>query len=143
MPKRAAIDRGLEIKIPMTSCWCAKLPKQGFARIGISRGPPRRQSGYRVYSPLAPGPWFRSVDVHEFARLYMSQLAKLDPREVLRELAALAGDDIPVLLCFETPGSGNCHRGWVSAWFADGLGIKVFEYGQEGAGWGWTHPMLP
>jgi len=144
MPKRAAIiGRELQIKVPVTSCWSAKLPERGFSRVGISRGPPRRQRGYRVYRPLAPGPWLRSVDAHEFARLYMEQLAKLDPREVLRELAAIAGTDVPALLCFEAPGRGSCHRGLLSVWFADTLGIRVFEYGYEDAGWGRAHPMLP
>lgn len=73
----------------------------------------------------------------------MGHLAKLDPLEVLCDLAALAGDKVPALLCFERPGSQWCHRGLVSAWFGDTLGIRVFEYGHENAGWGWAHPMLP
>ena len=63
--------------IPMTASWSTALP-DSYARIGISRGRPRRQSGYRVYSPLAPGVWWNRVDLSEFYKLYMEQLAELD-----------------------------------------------------------------
>ena len=121
-----------------------RLPET-YVRVGISRGPPRGQRGYRMYAALAPGPWFRSVGADEFRRLYIARLAKLDPRQVLQELAALAGGQVPTLMCFERPAPGDawCHRGLVSAWLHDTIGLKVVEYGHEDAGWGWAHPMLP
>jgi len=132
------------IAVPITSCWSMRLPKS-YVRIGISRGPPRGQRGYRLYRPLMPGPYFKSVVPATYRRLYMAQLAALDPRQVLEELAGLAGGQVPVLLCFERPPPNGawCHRGLVSAWFADALGLRVVEYGHANAGWGWAHPKLP
>jgi hypothetical protein len=132
-----------EIRPPVTACWATAIALRQFARIAISRGPPRGQRGYRLHRPLAPGPWFRSVDPDTFAELYMAQLAQLDARQVLRDLARLAGGKVPALLCFERPGRGWCHRGLVAAWLGDALGLRVCEYGHEADGWGWQHPMLP
>src|SRR5262245_33629154 len=91
---------GITHPLPVTASWSAHLPA-GYARIGISRGSPRGQCGYRMYRPLAPGPWFKSVSETEFCALYLTQLDGLDARQVLRDLASLAGDLIPALLCFE------------------------------------------
>jgi hypothetical protein len=130
--------------VPVTSSWSVKLPET-YARIGISRGPPRGQHGYRLYRPLMPGSWFKSATATEFRRLYMDQLAALDPQAVLQDLAALAGGRTPVLLCFERPPPNPawCHRGLVSVWFWDRLHVRIAEYGHEEAGWGWAHPKLP
>lgn len=114
-------------------------------RIGISRGPPRgQQRGYRMYGPLAPGPWLRSVDRGEFERRYLEQLGRLDPQTVLADLAAIAAGQIPTLLCFERPPPDPawCHRGLVSAWLADQAIIQVVEFGHDTAGWGSHHPKL-
>lgn len=133
----------LACKAPATCCWSTALPAS-YARIGISRGPLRGQRGYRSYRPLAPGPWFRSVLAAEFRDLYMAQLDTLDPHRVVRDLTELADGRIPALLCFERPPPDPawCHRGLVSAWFADTLGVRVVEYGHEDAGWGWAYPKL-
>ena len=127
--------------VPVTASWYEQLP-ECYARIGISRGPPRGQRGYRMYRPLAPGSWFRAVDAAVFSRLYLAQLAKLDPAKVLAELNEMAGGLIPALLCFEPPPPDPnwCHRASVSAWLGDALGIKVVEVGHETAGAGWQHP---
>lgn len=129
---------------PVTSSWSTRLPP-GHVRVGISRGSPRRQSGYRRYAALAPGPWFASVSAGEFRRLYMAQLSGLDPEKVLLDLGALAGGLTPVLACFERPPPDPawCHRGLVSAWLFDTLGIAVVEFGHENEGYGWRHPKLP
>jgi len=128
---------------PVTSSWATKL-SAGYARIGISRGTPRRQSGFRMYRLLAPGPWFNSVDADEYRARYMAQLAKLDPMRVLSELSLLADGLIPALLCFEAPPPDPawCHRGLVSAWLFDTRGIEAFEFGHDGEGCGWRHPKL-
>lgn len=100
-------------KVPVTASWSAKLPDE-LARIGISRGPPRGQRGYRMYRPLMPGAWFRTVPPEEFHKLYMAQLAELDPERLLIELNTLAAGKTPALLCFEPPPPDPrwCHRGW-------------------------------
>jgi hypothetical protein len=98
-----------------------------------------------MYRPLAPGSYFKSVPVPEYRERYMAGLAKLDPAAVLEELGALAGGRTPALLCFEPSGPDThwCHRGYVSAWLGDTLGLEVLEFGEEGQGCGWAHPKLP
>ena len=128
--------------VPVTASWATKLPET-YQRIGISRGPPRGQKGYRMYSTLAPGPWFRSLDAEEFCKRYLAQLGNLDPVKVLDDLAAMAKGRTPALLCFESSTeTAWCHRGLVSAWFADTIGLHIIEYEHADAGWGWSHPML-
>ena len=130
--------------LPVTSYWFASLPPE-YARIGISRGSPRGQSGYKMYKALAPGPWFNRVSAVEYRDLYMDQLVQLDPQKVLSDLQALSGGRIPALLCFEKPTDFDawCHRGFVSAWLKDTLDLDVFEFGLEDRGSGWRHPKLP
>jgi hypothetical protein len=130
--------------VPMTASWSTALPDR-YVRIGISRGPPRGQRGYRMYKRLAPGPWFRSVEPEEFRRRYLAQLERLDPHQVLSELAELADDKIPALLCFERPPPDPawCHRGLVASWLFDKVGLEVREIGHEHRGGGWSHPKLP
>ena len=129
---------------PVTASWSTTLP-DGYAAIGISRGPPRGRRGYRMYRKLAPGPWLRSVDEPTFVARYMAQLASLDGRQVLRDLAHLADGKIPALLCFEPPPPAPawCHRGLVAGWLNDAADIDVVEFGSEALGGGWTHPKLP
>jgi hypothetical protein len=93
---------------------------------------------------LAPGPWFNSVEPEEYRRRYLAQLARLDPHEVLSDLLELAGECVPVMVCFEPPQAGSkwCHRGLISAWFGDEIGLEVFEYGLWHEGAGWRHPKL-
>lgn len=139
--KRRAMPR---IKI-FTSSWYTQLPVE-VQRIGISRGTPRGQpAGYRMLSQLAPGPWFHSVSPAEYHHRFMAQLAQLDPNAVIARIEELAGaKPMAALLCFEKPAdpAAWCHRGQVSGWFHDRLGIEVFEYGLEAQGCGWRHPKL-
>lgn len=130
--------------VPMTASWSTTLT-DSHARIGISRGRPRRQSGYRIYSPLAPGVWWNKVDMAEFHKLYMEQLSELDPEKVLQDLSALAGDRIPVLLCFErlNDDTAYCHRAFVASWFKATLDIDVAEYGADPTRVGCNHPKFP
>lgn len=132
------------VTVPVTSSWYAKLPDH-YMRIGISRGPPRGQRGYRLYRQLAPGPWFQSVKPEEFRRRYLAQLERLDPHQVLIELDELAGGKVPALLCFERPPPDPawCHRGLVAGWLFDKVGLLVREIGHEHCGGGWSHPKLP
>ena len=128
-----------------TSSWFTPIPDD-HQIIGISRGAPRRQkAGYRRYSALAPGPWFHSVDTEEYVHRYLIEiLAPLDPHEVWDDLHRLAGQKIPVLVCYEQIGiDAWCHRGLVAAWFADTMGIEVGEFGHVQSGTGKSHPILP
>jgi Protein of unknown function, DUF488 len=97
-----------------------------------------------MYKPLAPGSWFSTVNAADFRRSYLDQLSQLNPQKVLAELQELADGRMPVLLCFEKPPPDPawCHRGLVSGWFKDKLGIEVPELGHEGLGCGWQHPKL-
>jgi hypothetical protein len=117
-----------------TASWFTKLPDD-CQRIGISRGMPRggASAGCRMYRRLAPGPWFSSVDVETYARLYQAEvLDRLDPHQVAAELHELAGGRVPVLLCFERAGTPTwCHRALCAAWLAEGLGVPVPEFGYE------------
>jgi hypothetical protein len=91
----------------VTSCWSATLPPD-YAPIGISRGVPRRRSGYRRYRALEPGAWFTSVAPAEFVRRYNQEvLGVLRAEDVVEQLLELAGDRIPALLCWEGPRQGS------------------------------------
>lgn len=81
----------------------------------------------------------------EFNRRYFEEiLAPLDARQVVSDLLALADGRVPTLLCWERPppDPAPCHRGLVSAWLADELGVQVPELGHEHCGCGWKHPKL-
>ncbi len=128
-----------------TASWFTVLPADHL-RIAISRGTPRGIGpGFRKYRKLAPGAWFNSCAMpQEYQRLYSAEiLAALDPQRVAAELLALAGGRVPVMCCFETPGSGTwCHRALAAEWLAEAMGEPVPEFGfetlpQRG------HPLMP
>lgn len=105
----------------------------GPGRISIARFAPRKTpAGFRMYKPLAPGPWFNSVPEAEYRKLYFAQLALLDPLAVVKDLEKLAAGAEPVLLCYERPpfNSTNwCHRTMVAEWLKKESGIEVLEIG--------------
>ena len=132
-------SRGRQVK---TSSWFTKLPA-GHVGIGISRGCP--DAFALTYRRLAPGPWFKTCATpEEYRDLYLQALARLDPRHVVGQLETMAGGRVPVLLCYEAPPPNDkwCHRGLVSAWLFDTLGLEVPELDHEDAGCGWQHPKL-
>jgi hypothetical protein len=112
-----------------TASWRAEL--RGPADpIGISRGTPRRASGYRRLRILEPGSWFRSASPARFLELYSEILDRLDPAEIYDRLRALG--DHPVMLCWESAsdcdaGRTWCHRHLVAQWLEDRLGVEVPE----------------
>jgi hypothetical protein len=115
----------------LTGWWFAK-PEAEYIKIGISRGSPRGQSGFRKYMDLAPGAWFKSVTPDEYQRRFNQQLGQLDPHKVAARIYDLAGDRIPVLCCYERPdlihkGELFCHRHFVAKWLEDHLEIEVPE----------------
>jgi hypothetical protein len=68
----------------------------------------------------------------EYRKRYAKQLAALDSRETYDALVALAGDDEPVLLCWERKadleaGRVFCHRRIVAEWLGTTLGVDVPE----------------
>ena len=127
-----------------TASWATKLPDDHL-RVGISRGTPRRlPAGYRVFRSLAPGPWFNSVEIEEYYRLYRTEiLGRLDPRLVADALLGLAGGRVPVLLCYELPTPGQwCHRAMAAEWLAEAFGATVPEFGLESLPQH-EHPLMP
>jgi hypothetical protein len=115
-----------------TGSWLTKLPADHL-RVGISRGTPRGQAaGYRRYTALNPGDWFKSSTIPDYLALYGELLGRLDPERVVRDLLELDPGKVPVLLCFESPGGIAegacwCHRHLVAQWLEDRLGILVEE----------------
>lgn len=103
----------------------------GPGRISIARFAPRNTpAGFRIYKPLAPGPWFNSVTESKYRDLYFAQLALLDAKEVVAKLNELAAGAEPVLLCWEVPPFTKvnwCHRQMVSEWFQQQVGLEVLE----------------
>jgi hypothetical protein len=126
-----------------TASWFTELPPD-HVKIGISRGVPRRMTGYRLFRRLAPGPWFNSVSTEEYRQRYRDEvLARLDPHQVAAQLRELAGDRIPCLCCFERVGGRQwCHRSLVAEWLAEALGQPVPEFGFEDLPQD-LHPLRP
>ena len=127
-----------------TSSWKSKLPPT-LQRISVSRSQRGVEPGYKIYKALQPGSWFMSVDERQYRQLYFEILSKLDPNKVIGDLAILASGKTPVLMCHEGPRPGKswCHRGYISVWLQDSLGLEVYEWGQEACGCGWSHPKIP
>ena len=130
----------------VTSSWRVPHDPVLYQRIGISLGTRGLPAGYRVYRQLAPGKWFRTASPREYLVRYTDDvLSPLKADKVLADLTKLAGGKVPVLCCWENPPPDPtwCHRGLVSAWLKDQLGIDVPELGHEHEGCGWAHPKLP
>lgn len=128
-----------------TAAWVASLPAD-IVRIGISRGPPRgHPRGYRMYRRLAPGNWFRSLDVARFEQRYQSEiLDPLDARQVVDDLLEIGQGQSVALLCFERTlmRDGPCHRALVAKWIKRETDLDVPEFGSEALGSD-RHPMWP
>lgn len=128
-----------------TSSWFTRLPPT-MVRIGISRGTPRGMpAGYRMYQKLAPGSYFRSVSVDRYKELYFEGLSQMSPEMTVAAIDQISGGEDCALLCYEHPRKYQdwCHRGFVSAWLYETLGLEVFEHGLEDEGCGWRHPKIP
>lgn len=126
-----------------TSSFFTRLPA-AFARISIARWAPKGHRDLPTLRELAPGEWFRSVTVDQYADLYVTQLAALDPRDIVRKIEDLAAGRPAALLCWERPHDDQfCHRGFVAWWFKQELGLNVYEFGRGIDGPGPFHPKLP
>jgi hypothetical protein len=136
----------------VTASWYTPLPAadlftsapESCARIGISRGTPRGQRGFRMYRALQPGPGTLKLPAAEFTSHYVRDvLGRLDAQVVVDELLAMADGKIPALCCFEhTYGDAWCHRALVSVWLQVETGLDVYELGREADGCGLDHPKL-
>ena len=126
----------------VTASWSSDLPAD-YCRIGVSRGPPRRQRGYRRYLCLVPGDWMWTAGDREFVERYEVQLATLDPDKVVADLAMISAGHPVALLCFERVGTSDCwcHRSLIARWLNRTLRIEVVEFGYVGMGN--DHPLLP
>jgi len=104
---------------------------QGPGRISIARYAPKGiAAGFKIYRALAPTAKMLKMSRDQYVPRYAAILDQLSPQHVWDDLHALAGDDEPVLLCWERPPFSEtrfCHRRLVAEWFADRLGQEVEE----------------
>ena len=127
----------------ITSSFFTNLPNH-VAPISIARWAPKSARTIPTLRALCPGRWFRSATTEEYRERYLRQLDLLDPVTVVQEIEALSAGRTAALLCWERPHDGCfCHRGYVSVWFSETLGLVVPEFGRENDGTGWSHPKLP
>lgn len=104
----------------------------GPGSIGISIGKPRGKIVHcGFYRALAPRHEMLRMPYHAYRDVYFLEiLGPLDPRQVADDLQQLAGNDEPVMLCFERPPFNDdnwCHRRMVAEWLEEALGLKVPE----------------
>ena len=104
----------------------------GPGRISIARYAPRGTPAcFRQYRALAPDADMLKMTQALYLPRYAAILDRLDPQQVWDDLHRLAGDQEPVLLCWERPPftpTNWCHRRLVADWFRDRLGIEVPEW---------------
>ena len=104
----------------------------GPGRISIARYAPRgTPAGFRQYRALAPDADMLKMSQALYLPRYAAILNALDPQQVWDDLHRLAGDQEPVLLCWERPpftASNWCHRRLVADWFERALGVTVPEW---------------
>ena len=104
----------------------------GPGRISIACYAPRgTPAGYRQYRALAPDADMLKMSQALYLPRYAAILDQLDPQQVWDDLHRLAGDQEPVLLCWERPPftpTNWCHRRLVADWFERALGVTVPEW---------------
>ena len=104
----------------------------GPGRISIARYAPRgTPAGYRQYRALVPDADMLKMSQALYLPRYAAILNALEPQQVWDDLHRLAGDQEPVLLCWERPpftASNWCHRRLVADWFERALGVTVPEW---------------
>ena len=111
-----------------TSCFFS-IPRGTPGGISIARYQPRGMA-YPTYRALAPTSRMLKMSYDEYLPLYLAILEQLDPAQVVEELTMLAGENEPVLLCWERPpltATNWCHRTMVAEWLQDKLGMSVPE----------------
>ena len=109
---------------------------RGPGRVGISLGTPRNMlRGYRIYRQLAPERYMLGLDYDAYLKAYHNEvLDRLNPVLVLDQLQHLAGDAVPVILCWEKPPLDTvnfCHRTMAREWLGQALGIETAEWSPD------------
>lgn len=106
----------IEGPLLFTSHWrSGLLPDLDATIIGISRGTPRWDPGfrYRVMRSLAPSDATWALeDLSEFEASYVEQLERSGAEKIMDDLARIVGNRPAVLLCWErlTGPDEYCHR---------------------------------
>ena len=108
----------------------------GYTPVSIARYSPPFYHGLE-YKKLAPPPDLlndykygeHKGDTDVFLGRYMSEIAELDAKEVVKELEELTNvkEDKIILLCFEKP-RDFCHRHFAAAWLQNCAAIECLEY---------------
>lgn len=104
------------------------LAENGIMIIGIAQYPPRWFYGFSM-KKLAPSPSIlheESWDVYK-RRFDAEIIGKLDPHQILREIAAISQGRDVALCCFEKDRNG-CHRKIVAEWLTQNTGVAIEEY---------------
>ena len=104
-----------------------------FVRIGISRGPPRGQRGYRMYSPLKPGRGSEPCRQSSSTNVHGRSLPTSTRGCAVGHQCACAGKTPALLCCERPPRSPLVHRGWSLA-AQRHLDLDVLDYGHEAKG---------
>ncbi len=122
--------RGAAVEI-YTSHWRSPLLADADAVfVSISRGQPRwpLPFAYRRLPALAPGDraW-REEDTERFEAAYAAQLEALGAERVLADLERIAAVRAAVLLCWERPHEGYCHRWTLARLLRVRAGVEVRE----------------
>ncbi|MEX2646083.1 MAG: DUF488 family protein [Gaiellaceae bacterium] len=106
--------------------------RSGRAPVGITVGRPKFRLGCELAGTvrmLAPVGLLQVDDEAEFTRLYRERLDRVGVQKIaarLEELAAAAGAQGVVLLCFESAGE-FCHRRVFAGWWRAQTGTSVSE----------------
>lgn len=103
------------------------------ATIRISRGHPRWHRTYKdagVIPELMPDRDMFGLPREKFEEVFTLKLAALDWEAVIAKIEELAGDRIPVLMCFEKVddillGKTYCHRHLVAEWIRTFVGPAI------------------
>lgn len=108
----------------------------GYTPVSIARYAPPFYHGLE-YKKLAPPPDIlndykygeHKGDTDVFLGRYMSEIAELDAKKVVKELEELTNvkEDKIILLCFEKP-RDFCHRHFAAAWLQNCAAIECLEY---------------
>ena len=112
-----------------------ELANGDYYAVGISRGKPKFQIDYHIYTQayiFAPDRSMWNAPKSSFRRMYRAKLDRIGTEKVRRILrsfeSAARGRDV-VLLCFEDVRIEEdwCHRTMLAEWVEEKLGFKIKE----------------
>jgi len=127
-----------------TGWWFGATPWNAI-KIGVSRGVPNLSERFHELKELAPTYQMLKMSDDLYMRSYMRHLMLLDPERIVKRLEELSEGFDVILCCYERPQDDEawCHRGYISAWLNDTLGLEVVEIERPNDGFGWSHPKIP